>query len=175
MDDRIREHARTLVDWSARIEAGDDVVLSVSEGAHDLAVEFMEGREAFGGTISDLQGPRWEMAEAEMKLQAARTLLYRAAANAHELDNNVMLPTLEDTSIVKAYAADVCFEVANEALQMFGARGYSKDFPLERMLRDVRMFKIGGGTTEAQKNMIAKTVFGGDDERRARLADFRAD
>lgn len=161
--------------YNAQRIGASAVALGIAQGAHDLAVEFINEREAFGGTISDLQGPRWEMAEAEMKLQAARTLLYRAASNARELDNNVMLPTLEDTSIVKAYAADVCFEVANESLQMFGARGYSKDFPLERMLRDVRMFKIGGGTTEAQKNMIAKSVVDGDGERRARLADFRDD
>jgi alkylation response protein AidB-like acyl-CoA dehydrogenase len=59
---------------------------------------------------------------------------------------------------------------------MFGARGYSKDYPLERMLRDVRMFKIGGGTTEVQKNGIAHAIFeGGDDALRASLSDFEAD
>lgn len=160
--------------YNAQRICASAVAVGIAQGAHDLAVEFMQEREAFGGTISDLQGPRWEMAEAEMELQAARTLLYRAAANARKLEHNVQLPRLEDTSIAKAYVADAAFEVVNDALQMFGARGYSKEYPLERMLRDVRMFKIGGGTTEAQKNMIAKSLFESD-ERRVRLSDFTAE
>lgn len=161
--------------YNAQRVCASAVALGIAQGAHDLAVEFMSEREAFGGTISDLQGPRWEMADAETHLQAARLVLYRAAANARELDNNVMLPTREDTSIAKAYVADVAFDVVNDALQMFGARGYSKAYPLERMLRDVRMFKIGGGTTEVQKNGIATAVFDGEaPDRRVSLADFDA-
>ncbi|MFB6161678.1 MAG: acyl-CoA dehydrogenase family protein [Haloferacaceae archaeon] len=174
--DRDEGFKKLMRAYNAQRVCASAVALGIAQGAHDLAVEFMQDREAFDGTVSDLQGPRWEMAEAETKLQAARLLCYRAAANARELDNNVQLPRLADTSVAKAYTADVAFEVVNDALQMFGARGYSKGFPLERMLRDVRMFKIGGGTTEAQKNMIARTLFErGDDERRARLADFAAD
>lgn len=160
--------------YNAQRVCASAVAVGIAQGAHDLAVEFMGDREAFGGPISDLQGLRWEMAEAEMELQAARLLLYRAAANADVLDNNVMLPGRVDTSMVKAYAADAAFEVVNDSLQMFGARGYSKDYPLERMLRDVRMFKIAGGTSEVQKNGIARSVFEGD-ERRVQLADFESE
>ena len=161
--------------YNAQRVCASAVAVGIAQGAHDLAIEFMEDREAFGGTISDFQGLRWEMAEAEMELQAARLLLYRAAANADVLDNNVMLPGRVDTSMVKAYAADAAFEVVNDSLQMFGARGYSKDYPLERMLRDVRMFKIAGGTSEVQKNGIARSLFGEDDEGRVRLADFESE
>ncbi len=160
--------------YNAQRVCASAVAVGIAQGAHDLAIEFMQEREAFGEPIGQLQGLRWEMADAEMELQAARALLYRAAANARQLDNNVQLPRFEDTSIAKAYAADAAFEVVNDALQMFGARGYSKAYPLERMLRDVRMFKIGGGTTEVQKNMIAKSVFESD-TRRVRLADFEAE
>ena len=161
--------------YNAQRVCASAVAVGIAQGAHDLAVEFMGDREAFGGPISDFQGLRWEMAEAEMELQAARLLLYRAAANADVLDNNVMLPRRIDTSMVKAYAADAAFEVVNDSLQMFGSRGYSKDYPLERMLRDVRMFKIAGGTSEVQKNGIARSLFDGDDERRVRLADFESE
>jgi len=172
VDDPENGFKKLMQAYNAQRVCATAVALGIAQGAHDLAVEFMTEREAFDGTISDLQGPRWEMAEGEMHLQAARLLLYRAAANARELPNNVMLPRRTDTSVVKAYGADVAFEVVNDALQMFGARGYSKDYPLERMLRDVRMFKIGGGTTEVQLNGIADAIFGADDERRVRLADF---
>ena len=172
VDDPAEGFKKLMQAYNAQRVCASAVAVGLAQGAHDLAIEFMEGREAFGGTISDLQGPRWEMADAEMELQASRLLLYRAAANARELPNNVQLPTLSDTSIVKAYAADAAFDVVNESLQMFGARGYSKSRPLERMLRDVRMFKIGGGTTEAQKNMIARSLFSGEDDLRASMDDF---
>jgi alkylation response protein AidB-like acyl-CoA dehydrogenase len=66
---------------------------------------------------------------------------------------------MSDASIAKAFSANVTFEVVSDSLQVFGAYGYARDLPLERMLRDVRMFKIGGGTTEVQLNMIARSLF----------------
>jgi len=75
------------------------------------------------------------------------------------LANNVMLPQMKEASIAKAYTGHEAFHVVSEALQMFGAAGYSRDLPLERMLRDVRMFQIGGGTSQAQLNMIARSIF----------------
>lgn len=99
------------------------------------------------------------MADAEIKLNAARLLIYKAACNARDLPNNVKLPFMDEASMAKAYTGHAAFEVVSESLQMFGAYGYSQDMPLERMLRDVRMFQIGGGTTQAQMNMIARSVF----------------
>jgi alkylation response protein AidB-like acyl-CoA dehydrogenase len=98
-----------------------------------------------------------------MKLEAARLLIYRAACSASHLANNVMLPEMKAASIAKAFTAHEAFQVVTDALQMFGAAGYSRDLPLERMLRDVRMFQIGGGTSQAQLNMIARSVFSGPD------------
>lgn len=159
--------------YNAQRVCATAVAVGIAQGAHDLAVEFMGDREAFGQPIGEFQGLRWEMADAETELEATRLLMYRAAANAAELDNNVQLPDRTETALVKAHGPSVAFEVVNDALQMFGARGYSKDYPLERMLRDVRMFKIAGGTTEVQKNGIARAIFDGDEtERRARLEDF---
>lgn len=145
--------------YNAQRTGAGTVALGIAQGAHELAVEYMLQREAFGRKISEFQGLQWMMADAEMKLNAARLLLYRAACNARHLPNNVMLPQMKEASIAKAFTAHIAFEVVSESLQMFGAAGYSRDLPLERMLRDVRMFQIGGGTSQAQINMIARSVF----------------
>lgn len=147
--------------YNAQRIGASSVALGIAQGAHDLAVDYMGQREAFGRKLKEFQGLDWIVAEGEMQLEAARLLIYRAACNARRLDNNVMLPQMKEASIAKAYTGHASFEVVSESLQMFGAAGYSRDLPLERMLRDVRMFQIGGGTTQAQLNMIARSVFPG--------------
>jgi alkylation response protein AidB-like acyl-CoA dehydrogenase len=145
--------------YNAQRIGASSVALGIAQGAHDLALDYMGKREAFGQKLKDFQGLDWMMAESEIKLEAARLLIYRAACNARLLRNNVMLPQMKEASIAKAYTGHASFEVVSESLQMFGAAGYSRDLPLERMLRDVRMFQIGGGTSQAQLNMIARSIF----------------
>jgi len=135
------------------------VALGIAQGAHNLAIDWMKKREAFGRSISEFQGLQWMMAEAEIKLTAARLIIYQAACNSRQLPNNVGLPYMNEASMAKAYTGHAALEVVSDSLQMFGAYGYSQDMPLERMFRDVRMFQIGGGTTQAQLNMIARTLF----------------
>jgi alkylation response protein AidB-like acyl-CoA dehydrogenase len=145
--------------YNAQRIGASSVALGIAQGAHDLALDYMGQREAFGQKLKDFQGLDWMMAESEIKLEAAHLLVYRAACNARLLRNNVMLPQMKEASIAKAYTGHASFEVVSESLQMFGATGYSRDLPLERMLRDVRMFQIGGGTSQAQLNMIARSIF----------------
>ncbi|MBE0620631.1 MAG: acyl-CoA dehydrogenase family protein [Burkholderiales bacterium] len=147
--------------YNAQRIGASSVALGIAQGAHDLALDYMGQREAFGRKLKDFQGLDWMMAKSEMELEAARLLVYRAACNARRLENNVMLPQMKEASIAKAYTGHASFEVVSESLQMFGAAGYSRDLPLERMLRDVRMFQIGGGTSQAQLNMIARSLFAG--------------
>jgi alkylation response protein AidB-like acyl-CoA dehydrogenase len=135
------------------------VALGLAQGAHDLAVEYMKKRKAFGRPIADFQGLQWMAAEAEIKLNAARLLIYRAACNARPLPNNVFLPLMDEASMAKAYTGHAALEVTSESLQMFGASGYAETLPLARMFRDVRMFQIGGGTSQAQINMVARALF----------------
>ena len=144
--------------YNAQRIGASSVALGLAQGAHDLALKYLGEREAFGRKLRDFQGLGWMMAEGEMKLEAARLLIYRAACEARRLPNNVMLPQMKQASIAKAYTGHASFEVVSESLQMFGAAGYSRDLPLERMLRDVRMFQIGGGTSQAQLNMIARSL-----------------
>jgi len=145
--------------YNAQRIGASAVALGLAQGAHDLALEYMGQREAFGHKLKEFQGLGWMAAEGEIKLEAARLLIYRAACNARLIRNNVMLPQMKEASIAKAYTGHTAFEVVSESLQMFGAAGYSRDLPLERMLRDVRMFQIGGGTSQAQLNMIARGLF----------------
>jgi len=145
--------------YNAQRIGASSVALGIAQGAHDLALAYMDQRVAFGQKLKAFQGLGWMMAESETKLEAARLLIYRAACNARRLANNVMLPQMKEASIAKAFTGHTAFEVVSESLQMFGAAGYSRDLPLERMLRDVRMFQIGGGTTQAQLNMIARSIF----------------
>jgi alkylation response protein AidB-like acyl-CoA dehydrogenase len=135
------------------------VALGIARGAHELAVQYMLERKAFGKTLSEFQGLQWKMADAEIKLSAAHLLICQAAGNARHLPNNVLMPSMHEASMAKVFVADIAIQVVSDSLQMFGASGYSEDLPLERMYRDVRMFKIGGGTTEAQLNMLARYVF----------------
>ncbi|MFC2060297.1 acyl-CoA dehydrogenase family protein [Chloroflexota bacterium] len=129
------------------------VALGIASGAYELAVEYSKVRRQFGRPICEFQGLMWMLADMRIQLDAARMLIYRAATT-HESS----FPRLMETSIAKAFSADVALKVTNDALQMFGASGYSKDLPLERMVRDARMFKIGGGTSEAQRNMVAQGI-----------------
>ena len=135
------------------------VALGIAMGAHRLAVQYMLKRKAFGKTLSEFQGLQWEMAQAELRLTAAHLLICQAACNARPLSNNVLMPLMHEASMAKAFVGDTAIQVVSDSLQMFGAAGYAEDLPLERMYRDVRMFKIGGGTTEAQLNMLARYVF----------------
>ena len=135
------------------------VALGIATGAHELAVKYMLKRKAFGKTLSEFQGLQWEMAQSEVKLSAAHLLICQAACNARKLPNNVRMPLMNEASMAKAFTGDIAIQVVSDSLQMFGAAGYAEDLPLERMYRDVRMFKIGGGTTEAQLNMLARHVF----------------
>jgi len=128
--------------------------LALAQLAFDLAVEHAKVREQFGRPISEFQGIQWKFAEMKMKLDAARLLIYRAVVNA----GDGRLSAVE-TAVAKAFTNEAAFWVANEALQIMGGYGYSTEFPFEYILRRVRGWMIGGGTTEMMKNRIAEGIF----------------
>jgi alkylation response protein AidB-like acyl-CoA dehydrogenase len=139
-----------------RVGAGT-VALGVAQGAFDLAVKYATQRVQFGRPIAEFQGLQWLLADAKIQLDAARLLLHRAAV---QLDAKTGFPNVYLAAIAKTFAADMAIKVSNDALQVFGAAGYSRALPLERMVRDARMFAIGGGTTQAQRNVVATGIFG---------------
>lgn len=140
---------------SQRVGAGT-VALGIATGAHDLAVEFVKRREQFGRPIAEFQGLQWMLADMATKLEAARSLTYRAAESRGPDASPFPDPTL--AAQAKLFTAETAIGVVDHALQLHGAAGYSRNNPLERMYRDVRMFTIGGGTAQILRTVVASRV-----------------
>ena len=129
------------------------VALGLAQGAYERAVAYAVERRQFGRPIADFQGIRWKLADMAIKLDAARLLIHRAAARADR-----GFPDALEAAKAKTFAAETAQAVTSEALQIHGAAGYGRSLPLERMVRDARMFAIGGGTLEMMRNVIADGV-----------------
>lgn len=131
------------------------VALGIAEGAYELAKAWSEERKQFGRPINEFQGLQWKLADMSIKLAASQALVYKAAASGKE-----SFPDLLMAAQAKVFTAESAIQVVNDALQFFGARGYSRNNPIERMARDVRMFTIGGGTAEVLRNVVASNILG---------------
>jgi alkylation response protein AidB-like acyl-CoA dehydrogenase len=129
--------------------------VGIAQGAIDYSAGYMQQRHAFGAPIADLQGLRFMLAEMAMRNEAARALVYRACAM---VDHD---PTGELTrfgAMAKAFAADTAMGVTVDAVQLLGGYGYTKDFPVERFLRDAKVTQIYEGTNQVQKVVIAREL-----------------
>jgi alkylation response protein AidB-like acyl-CoA dehydrogenase len=131
------------------------IALGAAQRAYDEAVDYVQEREAFGKRLADFQGLRWTIADMAVKLDAARLLIYRAAVNAAQGH-----PSDTEAAMAKTFANEAALSVVSDAMQLFGANGYSSAYPLERLYRDVRGFAIAGGTTQIQRNVIARNALG---------------
>ena len=138
-----------------RVGAGT-VALGLASGAYELALEFVKKREQFGRPIAEFQGLQWILADMSVKLEAARSLTYRAAASRGPGASPFPDPTL--AAQAKIFTAEAAIAVVSDALQAHGAAGYSRNNALERMYRDVRMFTIGGGTAQILRTVVASRI-----------------
>ena len=138
-----------------RVGAGT-VALGLASGAYELAVEFVKKREQFGRPIAEFQGLQWMLADMSVKLEAARSLTYRAAASHGPGGSPFPDPAL--AAQAKIFTSETAISVVSDALQAHGAAGYSRNNPLERMYRDVRMFTIGGGTAQILRTVVASRI-----------------
>ena len=138
---------------SQRVGAGT-IALGVAAGALDHAKRYLLEREQFGRPIAEFQGLQWMVADMDTQVHAARLMLHDAA----RCDG--AFPDMTKAARAKLFASEMGIKVVNDALQMFGARGYSDQEPLERMYRDVRMFTIGGGTAQILRTQIAGSALG---------------
>ena len=129
------------------------VALGLAEGAYRLALDYAQTREQFGRPICEFQGLQWMLADMSIQIAAAQALIYKAAARPG-------FPEVMEAAQAKVFAADMAIKVTNDALQVFGAAGYSRDRPLERMVRDARMFTIGGGTAQILRTVVASRLLG---------------
>ena len=132
--------------------------VGLAQGAMDLAVEFVRQREAFGQQVSNFQGVRWMIADMAIQTEAARSLVYRAAAM---VDDGISGKELaQAAAIAKAQATDTAMSVATDAVQLFGAAGISNAYPINRYFRDAKVLQIVEGTNQIQRNIIANELIG---------------
>ena len=131
------------------------VALGLAEGGYALALDYAQAREQFGRPICEFQGLQWMLADMSIQIAAAQALIYKAATR-----GGVGFPDANDAAQAKIFASEMAIKVTNDALQVFGAAGYSRDRPLERMVRDARMFTIGGGTAQILRTVVASRLLG---------------
>ena len=129
--------------------------LGIAQAALDLSVAYCKERQAFGRPIGQFQGMQFKLADMAMKIEAARHLLYNICA---EIDRGDYSRLQMIASMSKCYVTDVAMEVTTEAVQIFGSSGYSKEFPLERMMRDAKLNQILEGTNEIHRMVIGRTL-----------------
>ncbi len=127
--------------------------LGIAKGAYQASLKYSKERVQFGKPISHFQGISFKLAEMATEIEAAELMVHKAAF----LKNEGKPVTLQ-SAMAKMYASEVCVKVANEAVQIHGGYGYTKDFPVEKFYRDSKLCTIGEGTTEIQKVVIAKNI-----------------
>ena len=130
------------------------VALGLAAGAYELALDYSQRREQFGRPICEFQGLQWMLADMSIGLEAARTLIQKAATSTGPGG----FPDSLLAAQAKILASETAIKVTNDALQVFGAAGYSRNNPLERMARDARMFTIGGGTAQILRTVVAGRI-----------------
>lgn len=129
--------------------------LGIAQGAFDVTVDYMKARKQFGKKLSQMEALQFEVANMATQIEAARLLIYQAA---DMKDRN--LPYGKYSAMAKLFAAETAMYVTTKAVQLHGGYGYTKDYPVERMMRDAKITEIYEGTSEVQKMVIAASVFG---------------
>jgi alkylation response protein AidB-like acyl-CoA dehydrogenase len=130
--------------------------LGIAKGAFEASVKYAKEREQFGQPISNFQAIAFKLADMATRIEAAELLTLQAA----DLKNRHQKMTTE-SAMAKYYASEVCVWASNEAVQIFGGYGYTKDFPVEKFYRDSKLCTIGEGTSEIQKLVISRNVLKG--------------
>jgi alkylation response protein AidB-like acyl-CoA dehydrogenase len=127
--------------------------LGIAEGAYLAALQYAQERQQFNQPIAKFQGISFKLADMATKIEAARLLIHQAS----DLKNKGKSVNKE-SAMAKLYASEIAVEVANEAVQIFGGYGFTKDYPVEKFYRDVKLCTIGEGTSEIQKLVIARAI-----------------
>nr|WP_042371945.1 acyl-CoA dehydrogenase [Streptacidiphilus neutrinimicus] len=128
--------------------------LGVAQGALDYAKGYVNERKQFGKAIAEFQGIQFMLADMAMKLEAARQLTYAAAAKSQRVDSDLTF----FGAAAKCFASDVAMEVTTDAVQLLGGYGYTRDYPLERMMRDAKITQIYEGTNQVQRIVMARNL-----------------
>ena len=129
------------------------MAVGIARAAHEESIRYAKEREAFGKPIADQQAIRWMLADAATQIHAARLMVWHAA-NLKDQGK----PFSQEASMVKLFASEMAEKVCRNAIQIHGGYGYSREYPVERMYRDVRITLIGEGTSEINRLVIARNL-----------------
>ena len=127
--------------------------LGIAKGAYQAALKYSKERKQFGKSISNFQAVSFKLADMATEIEAAELLTYKAAFK----KNNKQKVTLNG-AMAKYFSSEIAVKVSNDAVQVLGGYGFTKDFPVERFYRDSKLCTIGEGTSEIQKLVIAKQI-----------------
>ena len=127
--------------------------LGIAKGSYEAALKYAQEREQFGRSISKFQAIGFKLADMATEIEASELLLHKAA---HDKAKGEKITQIG--AMAKMYSSEVCVKIANEALQIHGGYGYTKDFPVEKFYRDAKLCTIGEGTTEIQKLVISRNL-----------------
>ena len=130
--------------------------VGISQGALDAALNYSKERVQFGKTLSEFQGLQWMIAEMALKVELARTMLYRTCSTIDNEPDSADIPRL--ASMSKWFASDTAMQVTTDAVQFFGGYGCSKEYPVERMMRDAKITQIYEGTNQIQRIIVSKQL-----------------
>ena len=136
-----------------RVTIGAQAV-GIAQGALDAPIAYVKERKQFGKAVAEFQGVQFMLADMAMKLEAARQLVYVAAAKSERGDDD--LPFFG--AAAKCFASDVAMEITTDAVQLLGGYGYTSDFPVERMMRDAKITQIYEGTNQIQRIVMARQL-----------------
>ena len=134
--------------------------LGIAQGALDETVKYTKERKQFGKAIAKFQNTQFQMADLKTKIEAARLLVRSAAFREDEHVANPRVNYSADAAMAKLYAAEVAMEVTTKCVQFHGGYGYTREYPVERMMRDAKITEIYEGTSEVQRMVIAGKLFG---------------
>jgi alkylation response protein AidB-like acyl-CoA dehydrogenase len=152
---RLGKEGRAFYDTMQILDTGrisiGAMAVGLGRGAFSMALRYAKERRAFGKSLGDFQAVQWMLADAQTRLDAAELLVLRAAWLCDQ-----GLPYTRESSMAKLFASEVATKVCNDALQIHGGYGYTREFDVERHLRDVKLCEIGEGTSEVQRMIIAR-------------------
>ena len=163
VENRIGEEGKGFIGAMASLDQNRPMVaanaVGVARGAFEAALAYAKERKAFGKAIGEFQAIQHMLADMAIQIEAASALLYRCTTmiDRGEADINHLTAL---ASMAKCHATDMCMKVTTDAVQIFGGAGYSREYPVERYMRDAKVMQIYEGTNQIQRNIIAKRMFG---------------
>ncbi len=149
-----RGFASLMTAYNAQRVGAGTVALGIAQGAFEEGMAYLKSRHQFGRPIAEFQGLQWMLADMSTQLEAARLLLRSAAASGTDF------PDIDKAARAKIFAAETANKVTNDALQFYGSSGYGRHNPMERHVRDARMFTIAGGTAQILRTQVASKLLG---------------